>query len=463
MESIRINGTTNPGLVRTANQDACIVQPLWTADKALAAVIDGVGGYAGGEKAAAIAKACIEQYMQAPSGDTLTMLREALIFANNQVVAGRASAQKLREMCCVLTAVVADAAAQQLYYVHVGDTRLYRYRKGQLQKLTRDHSFAGIQEDAGEISEKEAMAHPLRNRILREIGSAVHRLDDEDFMDFGSESFVPGDIILLCSDGLTDMITAQQIRNTLSAAQPLSSATSQLIELANAAGGHDNITVVLLQYPVPPSTKKTDPALLSDQAALQSLPSEKPRRGTLQSIKPFIVAALLLLLLTAVAGWYITAPGKAAAAGATGILQKKDSVRTDSIQLKNTGRSSHPAVQGPVWQPATDTLYITATQDFAVIRKYTDSTGNGLVLLPAGNSRGRFSAISVSGNAAAKGDTVHINNLRLCGFSNGIDLHLPVHVATQNLVFENVDHPFRYLFTTGKANNTVLLINTAKQ
>ena len=89
MESILFSGHTHAGMRRSANQDASITRRLRAADKMLAAVIDGVGGYAGGERAAAIAKDCIEQYMQTPSGDTLTMLREAVVFANNQVATER--------------------------------------------------------------------------------------------------------------------------------------------------------------------------------------------------------------------------------------------------------------------------------------------------------------------------------------------------------------------------------------
>ncbi|MES1223928.1 MAG: protein phosphatase 2C domain-containing protein, partial [Bacteroidota bacterium] len=249
METILINGNTNSGRRRRENQDAFVIRKLWTDDKALAAVIDGVGGYAGGEKAAAIAKECIEQYMQAPSGDTLMMLREAVIFANNRIAEERKKDQRFSEMCCVLTAMVADSFAQCFYFVHVGDTRLYRYRDGKLQKLTRDHSFVGIREDAGEISEQEAMSHPHRNQILREVGSSLHRLDDEDFIDFGKDTFIAGDLLLLCSDGLTDMITSSQLVNVLATDLPLTNKTEKLIELANLAGGHDNITVALLQYP----------------------------------------------------------------------------------------------------------------------------------------------------------------------------------------------------------------------
>ena len=89
MNNLPIYGSTHPGMRRKENQDAYIARPLWSAGKALLAVVDGVGGYTGGEKAAAIARDCIEQYMQIPRGDILTMLREAVVFANNRIVEER--------------------------------------------------------------------------------------------------------------------------------------------------------------------------------------------------------------------------------------------------------------------------------------------------------------------------------------------------------------------------------------
>src|SRR2546429_2872613 len=124
-------------------------------------------------------------------------------------------------MCCVLTAAVADTKVQKLFFVHVGDTRLYRFRNGILEKLTKDHSLVGIREDAGELTEAEAMNHPLRNEILREAGSTVRRMDDPDFLDNEETNFLPGDLVLICSDGLSDMITRMQMTTILSKQIPL--------------------------------------------------------------------------------------------------------------------------------------------------------------------------------------------------------------------------------------------------
>ncbi len=465
MESIRISGHTHPGRRRAANQDACIMRHLRAGDKALAVVIDGVGGYAGGEKAAVIAKDCIEQYMQTPSGDTLTMLREAVIFANNQIAAERKKDQRFSGMCCVLTALVADALAQHIYYVHIGDTRLYRFRDGILLKLTRDHSFVGIREDAGEMTEAEAMAHPHRNQILREVGSSQHRLDDTDFMDYGSDALLPGDLLLLCSDGLTDMITAQQLTSVLAAKQGLLKKTERLIELANAAGGHDNITVVLLEYPVSTASTKimaATPATADKQITVvqkETAPANNQWRKTL------FISLLVIVLGFAGAGWYFAKPKKTTPVSDSHLVApvSVDHGAEDSLQLSSAGRASHAAIQGPTTAVATDTLRISAAQNYADLKLRLDSSDKLLVLLPANPQRIHFSAIVITGRTAQPGDTVTVSKLRLSGFDTGIEIQVPIVLQANNLVFENIPHPFRYPIKTGEKYPAILFINTVKQ
>jgi serine/threonine protein phosphatase PrpC len=215
------------------------------------AAIDGVGGYMGGDIAAKIAKEYIEQYMAEPKGDIESMLREAVVHANNQIFEASKQDLKLSQMCCVLTAAVADANTQKLYFVHVGDTRLYCLRNGELNKLSKDHSIVGIREDANELTEEEAMNHPRRNEILREVGSVMHQIDDTDFYDSVETDFLPNDLLLLCSDGLSDMLTQAQMAAVLRKNTSLQKKVEELIDLANRQGGKDNITVVLAQNNAP--------------------------------------------------------------------------------------------------------------------------------------------------------------------------------------------------------------------
>jgi PPM family protein phosphatase len=278
MTDVQLAGRTDVGRQRRDNQDAFICQTIWSKStgaqpthqpdmlignpSALLVVIDGVGGYAGGERAATIAREAILRYMETPTGDTLTMLREAVIYANNQIDQERRQEPRLSMMCCVLTAVVTDSQTNKAYFAHVGDTRLYRFRAQpdtasstpetvavMLEKLTSDHSVVGVREDANQLTEAEAMHHPRRNEVLRTVGSAPHRIDDADFLESGEADFGAGDGLLLCSDGLTDMITRETIEMVLTGAvaarENLDEPLNELIRLANEAGGQDNITIVL--------------------------------------------------------------------------------------------------------------------------------------------------------------------------------------------------------------------------
>jgi len=151
-------------------------------------------------------------------------------------------------MACVLTlAVVEDGAA---VIGHVGDSRLYEIRGGAIRKLTHDHSPVGVREDAGELSEIEAMIHPRRNEVFRDVGSEEHAPDDADFIEIVRVQFEPDAALLLCTDGLSDQVTSEYIRAVVerNAGHP-EAAARQLIAAANAAAGKDNVTVVLVEGP----------------------------------------------------------------------------------------------------------------------------------------------------------------------------------------------------------------------
>lgn len=464
MKKLLISGNTHTGRRRKENQDACIHRRLWTADKALLAVIDGVGGYTGGERAAAIAKDCIEQYMQIPRGDTLTMLREAVIFANNRIVEERITDTLVSEMCCVLTAVVADSEAKSFYYVHVGDTRLYRFREGNLQKITRDHSIVGIKEDAGEMTEQEAMNHPHRNQILREVGSALHRLDDEDFMDYGREDFLPGDMLLLCSDGLTDMVTSQQMTAILSTDQSLTNKVKNLIALANEMGGHDNITVVLLKHQLTEIQAATTP--------VEPVAEEKPATVTppvVASIKSGkernrLLIGLLAIVAIAALGWLITPKKSSPVTLPDSVIRVRtnDSMALDSNRSLTSVRTVRAAVPGPNPETLNDTLRISSTQNLADLVKYADSTGRMIVLMPSKKMYKRLAAVEITKRSAKPGDTLLIKNLRLVGFDTGINVHIPVLLKTENLVFENIRYPFSYRFKENNRQTTALYTNSVQ-
>lgn len=237
-------GRTDTGRQRHNNEDAFFVESIGQGTAVAACVIDGVGGYEGGEIAAAIAKQTLQQALKQKSTDLIAVMQHGFERANSLILAEKGSDATLRNMSCVATMAVADLRNNQLHYAHVGDTRLYLFRDERLIKLTKDHSFVGMLEDTGRISEAEAMQHPKRNELEKALGFETAMAGD--FIETGSSPFLPGDQMLLCSDGLTDLVTAEEICRVLRTAQSLETKTAALIEAANIAGGKDNITVVLV-------------------------------------------------------------------------------------------------------------------------------------------------------------------------------------------------------------------------
>lgn len=251
MLTLSFHADTHVGKQRTDNQDNFLCKsPIWGRKSvALLAAIDGVGGYAGGEVAAQLARDTIEVYLdEYQTGERLQLLKEAITQANNRIVEERASEVRLARMSCVLSVAIADADKQIVHYGHVGDTRFYIFRNGVLQKISHDHSVVGYREETGELSEEEAMNHPQRNEILKVLGAELHRPMDDNFIETGEFSYLPNDILLLCSDGLTDLVTKAQMEKILQRKATIHEKTQSLIEAANEAGGKDNITVVLATY-----------------------------------------------------------------------------------------------------------------------------------------------------------------------------------------------------------------------
>ena len=241
-------GKTDMGRQRTNNEDAFVCEQLDDAS-VLAIAIDGVGGYEGGEVAAAIAQIEIPKYMHDfRNGEQLELLKQAVVNANNIIFERRQKDEKRANMSCVLTAAIINKDQKQISMVHVGDTRLYQYHKGVLQKLSHDHSLVGYREEVGDLTETEAMHHPQRNVISRDVGSEKHEVEDRDFIESATYPLLPNSILLFCSDGLTDLVTSQQITTILRKQLPIEQKAQELIDAANTAGGKDNITVVLVEY-----------------------------------------------------------------------------------------------------------------------------------------------------------------------------------------------------------------------
>ena len=236
---IRAAAASDCGRLRKGNEDRHYVD----VERGIFLVVDGVGGHAAGEVAAAIAVDVISQRLDRPIGTPAQRVREAIALANNEILRQAERSPAHAGMTCVLTlALLTD---DQLTIGHVGDSRLYKLTRDGLRKLTHDHSPIGEREDAREISEAEAMKHPRRSEVFRDVGSVFHEPDDPDFIELVSATLEPDAALLLCSDGLSDMISSAVILRTVRehAGAPARVAEA-LIEAANKAGGKDNITVV---------------------------------------------------------------------------------------------------------------------------------------------------------------------------------------------------------------------------
>jgi serine/threonine protein phosphatase PrpC len=235
-------GATDRGLVRDANEDRFHVDPA----RGFFLVIDGVGGQAAGEKAAETALGLVRTRLERETGSVEDRVREAIGLANDEIYRRASLTPEWKGMACVLT--VAVVSNGDVVVGHVGDTRLYKLRGGRIDKLTRDHSPVGEREDAGDLTEREAMQHRRRNEVYRDVGSEPHDPDEPGFIDVGRHPFEPDAAILLCSDGLSDMVSSEEIAGIVRAgAGHPQRVVRDLIAAANDAGGRDNVTVVYVE------------------------------------------------------------------------------------------------------------------------------------------------------------------------------------------------------------------------
>jgi len=238
----RSAGLSDPGRVRRNNEDAFHMD----AERGIFLVVDGIGGQAAGEKAAEIAVNRIRTRMERQTGTVEERIREAIAMANNEIFQAAQNNPEWRGMACVLTLAVLENGSAVVG--HVGDSRLYHVRRGAIRKITHDHSPVGEREDSGEIGETEAMRHPRRNEVFRDVGSEEHAPDDANFIELQRIPFEPDAALLICSDGLSDLVTSAEIRRALeqNAGNP-EGAVRALIGAANRAGGKDNVTVVAIE------------------------------------------------------------------------------------------------------------------------------------------------------------------------------------------------------------------------
>lgn len=231
---------TSQGRVRTSNEDSYVVNPK----TGLFLVADGMGGHVAGEIASRLAASTVDSSVTASSttGEySAEMLRLAAQEANTRVLAAQREDPSLAGMGSTLTALL--VRGDQYYIAHVGDSRAYRLRDSILEQLTRDHSLVWHLYENGVLGKADLAKHPQKNLITRSIGS--HPQVEIDIEEGKGHA---GDIYMLCSDGLTDGVTDEGIRQALLSPQGTpQEMADHLVDLANNAGGPDNITVVVVK------------------------------------------------------------------------------------------------------------------------------------------------------------------------------------------------------------------------
>jgi PPM family protein phosphatase len=242
---VRYCALTDRGRVRDNNEDAFVIDEAM----GLAVLADGMGGYNAGEVASAMAVSLTQQSMQAwkeqhPGAATADDLGAALQNSVSHANAAiwQASRDSVDYAGMGTTLVLALLQDDMIFMGHVGDSRGYRLRAGQLAALTRDHSVLQEQLDAGLITPQQAITSPHRNLVTRAMG-----VEPEVHLEVQQEWVQPGDLYLLCSDGLTDMVDNMAIERSLTQPQELVLKAHALVKAANAGGGRDNISVVLIE------------------------------------------------------------------------------------------------------------------------------------------------------------------------------------------------------------------------
>jgi PPM family protein phosphatase len=287
---------TDVGLVRDGNEDSYLT------DEPLFAVADGMGGHRGGEVASQLAVETLEKLFKKGIGELPDQVREA-----NRVVFERSVVdEKVAGMGTTLTAALVEG--DRIRLAHVGDSRAYLLREGDLRLLTEDHTLVHRMVTEGEISKEEAETHPQRSVLTRALGvETVVDVDDD------TVQVRPGDRLLLCTDGLTSMVSEQAVEEVLRAVPDPQEAAQRLVQLANEGGGADNTTVVVLDFSddAPTSRRKEEPS----REAMAPAPTPEPARSRrrlprkllvwIGIIVALVVVALVGLRLYLDSQWYV--------------------------------------------------------------------------------------------------------------------------------------------------------------
>ena len=295
-----LGAATHTGYVRAGNEDGFFA----SREHAVFAVADGMGGHEHGEVASHLALEAIIAHADALSHATPTelptLLHQAIQDANTAILSQAINQDARNRMGTTL--VLATICQDRLYFAHLGDSRLYLLRGELFTQLTRDHSLVQAMVDRGEITPEEAAIHPLRHQITRVVGS-----DDQVAPEIASQALESGDIILLCTDGLSGPVSGDLVKTILSTSRGAQEKADGLVKAALNAGGPDNVTALVIAYQQPRSLL----AMPQSFRAHHGLPHWRTVLATLAGI--VVLAALML-------GWYLAHPSYCIAANTRGVL-----------------------------------------------------------------------------------------------------------------------------------------------
>ncbi|MEN3336363.1 MAG: family protein phosphatase [Acidobacteriota bacterium] len=433
---LRAAGDTDPGLQREVNEDRF----HFDLARRLFMVVDGVGGQAAGGKAADTAIAMLRSRLERETGPTVERVREAITVANNEIHRVASLRPEWNGMACVLTVVLVEDG--RAIVGHVGDTRLYKVHHGRMEKVTRDHSPVGEREDAHELSELEAMHHPRRNEVYRDVGSDPHEPGDPDFVDVREIPFEPDAALLLCSDGLTDLVDSDAIRQIVArwAGQP-HQVVRALIGAANDAGGKDNVTVVYVEgeqfaltagEPSPTEiTRRLSTPPVAEPARLGSedVPSKGEHRPTERRQQSMRVALLALLTVVIVLAAGRSGPATRLAAPSELASESPDDRRVVVRPTQSIGAALLGALPGTtvVVEPGeyretltlkSDVRLVSSVPHGAVIRLPGAASDRDAAVVARDVTGAAFEGFRVMGDAATPlgtGITVESSELAISG------------------------------------------------
>ena len=338
---VELASRSHVGQIRTANEDSC--DTVERADRTrLLVVADGMGGHQGGATASRTTVATISELFLRDISNNVSdnigkMIQHAIASANTRVYEMSQRDPLLEGMGTTVVALVLETH-HRATIAHVGDSRAYRCRRGQIEALTTDHSVVAEMQRRGLISADEAAIHPRRNEILRSVGVLP-----EVEVEVTSVKVAPGDRFVLCSDGLTGVVRDDEIAAVVQAETP-ATAVDVLIRMANERGGPDNITVQVVSIPM--SATEADPEATApvelSEGGINAVENARLERKRTARIVSVMVA--LALFTAAYFFWRLFSPASTEPPSTSAVLETRDSPGESELA---PGQDRGPSTNAP--------------------------------------------------------------------------------------------------------------------